>query len=73
MTRQEKIQLLEAVRNGMPMKFLTYGTHPVLFKNQSEAVLYHGTDTITEDERLDRKSTRLNSSHTDISRMPSSA
>ena len=27
----------------------------------------------TKDEYLDRKSTRLNSSHTDISRMPSSA
>ena len=26
-----------------------------------------------ETERIDRKSTRLNSSHTDISRMPSSA
>ena len=28
---------------------------------------------IAEDKRQDRKSTRLNSSHTDISRMPSSA
>ena len=26
-----------------------------------------------QQERIDRKSTRLNSSHTDISRMPSSA
>lgn len=52
MTRQEKIQLLEAVRNGMPLKFLTYGTQPVLFRNQGETILHHGTDTITEDERL---------------------
>ena len=28
---------------------------------------------VETDEELDRKSTRLNSSHTDISRMPSSA
>ena len=34
-----------------------------------------GSDTLDrpEEEYLDRKSTRLNSSHTDISRMPSSA
>ena len=30
-------------------------------------------DTLIADEAPDRKSTRLNSSHTDISRMPSSA
>ena len=30
-------------------------------------------DLITKGELRDRKSTRLNSSHTDISRMPSSA
>ena len=37
---------------------------------------YDGTDQIIvylEEERQDRKSTRLNSSHTDSSRMPSSA
>ena len=32
-----------------------------------------GLQTIFNEGRLDRKSTRLNSSHTDISRMPSSA
>ena len=31
------------------------------------------TQSIGPDEERDRKSTRLNSSHTDISRMPSSA
>ena len=30
-------------------------------------------EIVTKDDYLDRKSTRLNSSHTDISRMPSSA
>ena len=34
----------------------------------------NGRGELTEDlDNLDRKSTRLNSSHTDISRMPSSA
>ena len=32
-----------------------------------------GTRLLIHDRELDRKSTRLNSSHTDISRMPSSA
>ena len=38
--------------------------------------IYHGLVPYIQkfaDERQDRKSTRLNSSHTDISRMPSSA
>ena len=35
---------------------------------------FHGTlQPIADALKLDRKSTRLNSSHTDISRMPSSA
>ena len=34
---------------------------------------YPETDIITKKDKIDRKSTRLNSSHTDISRMPSSA
>ena len=34
---------------------------------------YEEVSDITPDVRIDRKSTRLNSSHTDISRMPSSA
>ena len=33
----------------------------------------HSRPMSSEDVKIDRKSTRLNSSHTDISRMPSSA
>ena len=36
-------------------------------------VLYGGSDTLRLPEMIDRKSTRLNSSHESISRMPSSA
>ena len=37
-------------------------------------LLFGGATLLLHDERfIDRKSTRLNSSHTDISRMPSSA
>ena len=39
----------------------------------SKALLERNPDPTEEEVRLDRKSTRLNSSHTDISRMPSSA
>ena len=38
-----------------------------------ELVGQHVVPGVTTDELEDRKSTRLNSSHTDISRMPSSA
>ena len=45
-----------------------------LVKNvQDGAELMANTDSFTIDADVDRKSTRLNSSHTDISRMPSSA
>ena len=47
-----------------------------LIQNDSDKIVLSNEHTsmewVTED-RLDRKSTRLNSSHTDISRMPSSA
>ena len=49
------------------MKILTLNTHSLAEENATEKMeLFAG---ILED----RKSTRLNSSHTDISRMPSSA
>ena len=43
----------------------------------TDAIIICGTtgecSTMTDEEQLDRKSTRLNSSHSEISRMPSSA
>ena len=41
--------------------------------NPGEQVIIKGHCDSKDDVVLDRKSTRLNSSHTDISRMPSSA
>ena len=41
------------------------------FRSQSPKLL--SQDLLVESSSQDRKSTRLNSSHTDISRMPSSA
>ena len=48
---------------------------PLITANQLEEIINSGENVLLCDCRfdLDRKSTRLNSSHTDISRMPSSA
>ena len=46
------------------------------FREEYSRFFYRGYDveeTLNELKITDRKSTRLNSSHTDISRMPSSA
>ena len=49
-------------------------TVPVSSANQALTYLNGPTSTASANEAVrDRKSTRLNSSHTDISRMPSSA
>ena len=63
---------------GMELPFLyklvdvvvdNYGAaYPDLVKNKAKII-----DVIKKEEERDRKSTRLNSSHTDSSRMPSSA
>ena len=39
----------------------------------NQEVIWQGNGATAEQVNQDRKSTRLNSSHTDISRMPSSA
>ena len=45
-----------------------------LLANDERFRIYHSTSTeIQHDEYEDRKSTRLNSSHSSVSRMPSSA
>ena len=52
MTRQEKIKLLEAVRDGMPVKYLSFGAYPLLIKKPGETVWKHGDIIVTEQERL---------------------
>ena len=51
------------------------GSYPAvaLVQGHATAALALGATRLADLERADRKSTRLNSSHTDISRMPSSA
>ena len=44
-----------------------------IFRDDRQRALYIGKSRNTRKRAIDRKSTRLNSSHTDISRMPSSA
>ena len=48
-------------------------THAVLSSIEATVDRWLQDDVIDIDAHRDRKSTRLNSSHTDISRMPSSA
>ena len=82
---QQKIDLIKRVREklGLPIAIMldtkgpeyrikTFRDHKVELKDGGTFILT--TDEIEGDEtRVDRKSTRLNSSHTDSSRMPSSA
>ena len=65
-------QLIDGVRDS---KQLTARRREVLageIRSRADAWSVARAD-VTEIDELDRKSTRLNSSHTDISRMPSSA
>ena len=63
--------------DGLERKYLLHV--PQSYKGDSTPIIlaFHGgmgsAKSMTENYDLDRKSTRLNSSHTDISRMPSSA
>ena len=54
------------------MNARTYFSNGLEFKAQDQQLMEAGFKGMLKDG-LDRKSTRLNSSHTDISRMPSSA
>ena len=74
----KKIQEAGGTLNGFTFKDGT-GYYEIVPNNALEMALWLESDrmgfllsTVTQ-EALDRKSTRLNSSHTDISRMPSSA
>ena len=59
-------RVIDRLTAGLPLPFLA-----VLLYFGSLAL--EGVLTSAQESLLDRKSTRLNSSHTDISRMPSSA
>ena len=75
---------LEAGTTATPFEYRQYGTELALcqryaLKYNTDAILYayigmaYAFNSTTIASVSDRKSTRLNSSHTDISRMPSSA
>ena len=53
--------------------YLGLANHPEVRKTDAEAAKQFGLAAPMGARMIDRKSTRLNSSHTDISRMPSSA
>ena len=52
LTRQEKIDLLELIKKGMPIRLVQIGIHPVLIQEPNEDIWHHSKITITEDERL---------------------
>ena len=61
----------QEVRPNVPMVYYhVWDNYPYPKFNKK---YYYSNDKIVTISKLDRKSTRLNSSHTDISRMPSSA
>ena len=58
-------------QQGLIIKSFKQGVHPKEHKELAEKT---GIKIMPDPQKIvDRKSTRLNSSHTDISRMPSSA
>ena len=62
-----RVQIKTGRTHQIRVHMAAYG-HPIVGDN-----LYNTKRTREQNKKLDRKSTRLNSSHTDISRMPSSA
>ena len=76
------LQTIEENDEGFDKEFKIIGNyfskdgfpnHPIHIPLVNEIKSHITQSRIKELEALDRKSTRLNSSHTDISRMPSSA
>ena len=66
----------QKAKSGLAITLYNYGLIELRKKNwqKAEKLLLQSVQyDKTPDQALDRKSTRLNSSHTDISRMPSSA
>ena len=77
LTRESNLPL-ETVCERLPgisaaHKFGVLGVHNLREKMESKGVAFGRECRVFEVCNPDRKSTRLNSSHTDISRMPSSA
>ncbi len=65
------LQHLNAEKSGEPV--VNQNKVEILLQPELESFVSVVCDGDCTADRLDRKSTRLNSSHTDISRMPSSA
>ena len=63
-------KIVEGSSNSCPK--MSNGTHTIVIKRNSQNQ-YTYWDVHSDSVRGDRKSTRLNSSHTTVSRMPSSA
>ena len=66
---QDEVQALETYESQLSM----FGYQIEPFGGKEYAITAIPADFTDIDMKTDRKSTRLNSSHTDISRMPSSA
>ena len=77
LTRKEVESLFTVIKDlqakGMATLFVSHKLDEVLQIAERVTILRDGKKIETLPSRGDRKSTRLNSSHTDISRMPSSA
>ena len=63
------VSLLKAEPNGAPYGVQIFGEVPEIMGEATAAIEQYEFDFVD----IDRKSTRLNSSHSEISRMPSSA
>ena len=73
MTELEAIKLILTVVSGVCWTIVYIEGIRVGFKDKSYAIPFYALALNIAWELLDRKSTRLNSSHWHVSRMPSSA
>ena len=72
---EDAMQRLEEIVQGLEQGDLPLGDSLKVFEEGMELAKFCSRELESAEKKvsLDRKSTRLNSSHTDISRMPSSA
>ena len=61
------------LQNSLQMKFWRWLVSPADAEDKEEAIQEEWMNIIAEPDEADRKSTRLNSSHPNPARMPSSA